>query len=41
VQWSPWSRVAGIEVSLVGLTGYAGLLALSLASLQSTAAERR
>jgi uncharacterized membrane protein len=34
VQWSPWSRFAGIEVSLIGLLGYAGLLALSLASLQ-------
>jgi len=34
VQWSPWSRIGGIEVSLVGLLGYVGLLALSLASLQ-------
>ena len=34
VQWSPWSRIGGIEVALVGLLGYAGLLALSLASLQ-------
>jgi len=34
VQWSPWSRVAGIEVSLIGVLGYAGLLALSLAALQ-------
>jgi uncharacterized membrane protein len=41
VQWSPWSRVAGIEVSLVGLLGYAVLLAVSLASLQATFAERR
>jgi len=41
VQWSPWSRVAGIEVSLVGLLGYAVLLAISLASLQGTFAERR
>ncbi|HKH84321.1 MAG TPA: vitamin K epoxide reductase family protein, partial [Gemmatimonadales bacterium] len=36
VQWSPWSRMAGIEVSLVGLLGYAVLLAISLASLQAT-----
>ena len=41
VQWSPWSRVAGIEVSLVGLLGYAVLLAISLASLQATFAGRR
>ena len=41
VQWSPWSRVAGIEVSLVGLLGYAVLLAIGLASLQGTFAERR
>ncbi len=34
VQQSPWSRFAGIEVSLIGLIGYAGLLGLSLASLQ-------
>jgi len=34
VQWSPWSRIAGIEVSFVGVLGYAGLLALSLAALQ-------
>jgi uncharacterized membrane protein len=41
VQWSPWSRVAGVEVSLVGLLGYLVLLAISLASLQTTFAERR
>ena len=34
VQFSPWSRIGGVEVSLVGLLGYAGLLALGLASLQ-------
>jgi uncharacterized membrane protein len=34
VQWSPWSQVAGIDVSLVGVLGYAGLLGLSLAALQ-------
>jgi uncharacterized membrane protein len=41
VQWSPWSRVAGVEVSLVGLLGYAGLLALSLASLQPRLGDQR
>jgi uncharacterized membrane protein len=35
VQLSSWSRFAGLEVSLIGVFGYAGLLALSLASLQT------
>jgi uncharacterized membrane protein len=35
VQLSSWSRFAGVEVSLIGVLGYAGLLALSLASLQA------
>src|SRR4051812_49941217 len=34
VQLSSWSRFAGLEVALIGVLGYAGLLALSLASLQ-------
>ena len=34
VQLSSWSRFAGLEVSLIGVVGYAGLLLLSLASLQ-------
>jgi uncharacterized membrane protein len=34
VQLSSWSRFAGLDVSLIGVFGYAGLLALSLASLQ-------
>ena len=34
VQLGPWSRVAGVEVALIGVLGYAGLLGLSLASLQ-------
>ncbi len=34
VQWSPWSQFAGIDVALVGVLGYAGLLAVSLAALQ-------
>jgi uncharacterized membrane protein len=41
VQWSPWSRIAGIEVALVGVLGYAGLLALSLASVQPGLVGRR
>jgi uncharacterized membrane protein len=34
VQQSPWSRFAGLEVSLIGLVGYAGLLVVSLAALR-------
>ena len=34
VQLSSWSRFAGLEVSLIGVLGYAGLLTMSLASLQ-------
>lgn len=34
VQFSAWSRFLGIEVSLIGLAGYLGLLVLSLATLQ-------
>jgi uncharacterized membrane protein len=34
VQLSSWSRFAGVEVSLIGLLGYTGLVALSLAALQ-------
>jgi uncharacterized membrane protein len=41
VQLSSWSRFAGLEVSLIGLLGYAGLLALSLAALQPGLADRR
>jgi uncharacterized membrane protein len=40
VQLSPWSRFAGLEVSLIGVLGYAGLLALSLASLQPSPSHR-
>jgi uncharacterized membrane protein len=40
VQLSPWSRVAGVEVALIGVLGYAGLLGLSLAALQSSLAGR-
>jgi uncharacterized membrane protein len=41
VQLSPWSRVGGVEVALIGMLGYVALLAVSLAALQPTAAERR
>jgi uncharacterized membrane protein len=41
VQQSPWSRVAGLDVSLIGLLGYAGLLAVSLAGLRSGLETRR
>ncbi len=41
VQLSPWSRVAGVEVALIGVLGYAGLLALSLAALRPVLAGRR
>jgi len=40
VQLSSWSRFAGLEVSLIGVIGYAGLLALSLASLQAGASRQ-
>ena len=38
---SPWSRFAGVEVALIGVLGYAGLLGLSLAALQPGLAGRR
>jgi uncharacterized membrane protein len=41
VQLSSWSRFAGLEVSLIGVVGYAGLLLLSLASLQPGLALQR
>jgi uncharacterized membrane protein len=41
VQLSPWSRVAGVEVALVGVLGYGGLLGLSLAALQPGLAGER
>ncbi len=40
VQLSSWSRVFGIEVSLIGLLGYALLLGIALYSLRPTLAER-
>jgi uncharacterized membrane protein len=41
VQLSPWSSFAGVDVALIGVLGYAGLLALTLASLQPGLARRR
>lgn len=41
VQQSSWSRFAGVEVSLIGILGYAGLLVVSLAGLQPGLAQRR
>jgi uncharacterized membrane protein len=41
VQLSPWSRVAGVEVSLIGVVGYAVLTAVSLAALQPALSSRR
>jgi uncharacterized membrane protein len=41
VQLSPWSRVAGIEVSLIGLLGYLVLLVVSLGSLRPELVNRR
>ena len=41
VQQSPLSRFAGLEVSLIGIVGYAGLLLVSLAALQPPLSARR
>jgi uncharacterized membrane protein len=41
VQQSPWSRFAGLDVSLIGLAGYAVLMVVSLTSLQTGLAARR
>jgi uncharacterized membrane protein len=41
VQLSPWSRVAGLEVSLIGVVGYTVLTAVSLAALQPALSSRR
>jgi uncharacterized membrane protein len=41
VQLSPYSRFLGVEVPLIGLVGYAGLLGLTLASLQPRYAAAR
>ena len=42
VQLSRWSSFLGVDVALIGLVGYAGLLGLTMASLQPRfAADRR
>ena len=41
VQLSPWSMVAGVDVALIGVLGYAGLLSLSLAALSPGLAGQR
>jgi uncharacterized membrane protein len=41
VQLSSWSRFAGLEVSLIGLLGYAALLVLSLTALQADSAHQQ
>ncbi|MEA2723760.1 MAG: hypothetical protein QOH59_1531 [Gemmatimonadales bacterium] len=41
VQLSPWSSIAGVDVALIGVLGYAGLLALTLAALQPGLVGRR
>ena len=41
VQLSRWSQFAGLDVAFIGVVGYAGLLAVSLAALQPTLAARR
>ncbi len=41
VQTSPWSRFAGVDVALVGVVGYAGLLLVSLAALHGGSTTRR
>jgi uncharacterized membrane protein len=41
VQQSPWSRFAGVEVALIGVVGYAALLAVSLVAVRPDLTERR
>lgn len=41
VQTSQWSRFMGIEVSLIGLLGYIGILGVSLVGLQPAHQEQR
>jgi uncharacterized membrane protein len=41
VQTSPWSRIAGVEVALIGVIGYALLLMVALLALQPGLAPRR
>jgi uncharacterized membrane protein len=41
VQTSVWSRFAGVEVSLIGMVGYALLLVVALVALRPALADRR
>ena len=41
VQTSEWARFLGVEVSLIGLLGYLGLLLVALAGLQPPLVARR
>jgi uncharacterized membrane protein len=41
VQTSRWSRFLGVEVSLIGLLGYASILGVSLVGLQPAHLKRR
>jgi uncharacterized membrane protein len=41
VQLSEWSRFMGVDVALIGMVGYVGLLVLSLAALQPPLAAAR
>ncbi len=41
VQTSPWSRIAGVEVALIGVIGYALLFVVALLALQPALASRR
>jgi uncharacterized membrane protein len=41
VQLSPYARFMGVEVALIGLVGYLGLLVIALLSLQPRFAEAR
>jgi uncharacterized membrane protein len=41
VQLSSWSRVLGVEVSLIGVIGYALLLVVALVALQAGVEDRR
>ena len=41
VQTSEWSRLAGVDVALIGLLGYTVLFAVALVALRPTLAERR
>ena len=41
VQASRWSRFLGVEVSLLGVLGYAAMFGVSLAGLQPTLQQRR